>query len=199
MRPRLYAHRINTVEQLEQLPRGLGLELDLRSEGDRVIVTHDPFTKGPTIDEYFPRIGARACIFDVKCEGIEDAVLRAAARYGITDFFMLNLTVPAAWKLARSGEHRLAVRYSEVEPVEQVLAWKGLANWVWVDCFTRYPTAAPSWAAVAASFQTCLVSPELQGHSELADSELRRSMAGLAFDAVCTKRPETWAATPARE
>jgi hypothetical protein len=192
MAPRIYAHRINTIAQLETLPPGIGLELDLRSDGDRVIVTHDPFTTGPTIDEYFPRIGARACIFDVKCEGIEEAVIRTATRYGVTDFFMLNLTAPAAWKLARSGEHRHAVRYSEVEPLEHVLAWKGLAQWVWVDCFTRYPIAMPGWMVISSAFQTCIVSPELEGHAGSADEELRRSLTGVTFDAVCTKRIDAW-------
>jgi hypothetical protein len=56
---RLYRHRVNTIDALESTAPELGIELDLRSDGDRVIVTHDPFTDGPTIEEFFPKIPPR--------------------------------------------------------------------------------------------------------------------------------------------
>ena len=196
---RLYQHRINTVEALLAVPPGLGIEFDLRSDGDRVIVTHDPFTTGPRIEDFFPHVkakGPRPCIFNVKCEGIEPAVQSLARAHGIEDYFFLDLSVPAAVKLAREGERRLAVRYSEYEPAAAVLAWAGRAEWVWVDCFTRFPADPEPWAEIARHFKICLVSPELQGHGVEAiepDSPLRRPLRGLHFDAACTKRPDLWA------
>jgi len=189
---RLYRHRVNTIEQLDSVPLELGVEFDLRSDGDRVIVTHDPFTDGPTIDEFFPRIGPRPCIFNVKCEGIESRVLETAGRHGISEFFFLDVSVPAAMKLVRQGEKRIAIRYSEVEPVESALAWAGKAHWVWVDCFTRFPTAPGAWASLAAHFEICLVSPELQGHGVESIPSMRASLDGLRYDAVCSKRPDLW-------
>ncbi len=174
----------------------MGIEFDLRSSGDRVIVTHDPFTEGPTIEEYFPHIGARPCIFNVKCEGIEARVRELAAANGIEDYFMLDLSVPAAVKLTRLAETRLAVRYSEIEPVEGALAWKGRATWLWVDCFERFPVEEPAWSQLAAAFKICLVSPELQAHEDEAWTRLRASLEGRHFDAVCTKAPERWADLP---
>jgi hypothetical protein len=193
---RLYRHRVNTVTDLETVPGDMGIELDLRSSGNDVLVTHDPFTDGPTIEEYFPRIGRRPCIFNVKCEGIEARVRDLAQKHGIEDWFMLDLSVPAAVKLARMGETRIAVRYSEMEPKEGVLAWKGRARWVWVDCFTRFPVEEPAWSEIADAFQVCLVSPELQGHAGEAFDVLRSSLAGHRFDAVCTKTPARWSASP---
>lgn len=189
---RVYRHRVNTLAELDAVPAGYGVEFDLRSDGDRVIVTHDPFTDGPRIEEFFPRVGARPCIFNVKCEGVEARVLDAAARCGIDDFFFLDLSVPAAVKLARSGETRVAVRYSEYEPAEAVLAWADRARWVWVDCFGRYPDDAADWARIADRFRVCLVSPELQGHGADAIAPWRAALAPRRFDAVCTKRPELW-------
>ncbi len=154
-------------------------------------MTHDPHTEGPTIQDFFPLIGPRPCIFNVKCEGIEKSVIDLAAKHGITDYFFLDLSVPAAVKLARSGEHRLAVRYSELEPLEGVLAWRGLARWVWVDCFTRYPDGAKAWNEIAKSFRLCLVSPELQGHAGDVADAVRRGIPGR-YDAVCTKQPDRW-------
>lgn len=188
----LYQHRVNTIEALSAVPPDLGVEFDLRSDGDRVIVAHDPFTNGPTIEEFFPHLGSRRCIVNVKCEGIEPAVQAIAQQCGIEDYFFLDLSVPVAVRLARSGERRFAVRYSEFEPAEAVLAWAGLASWVWVDCFSRYPTERTPWAHIAAKFRICLVSPELQGHGDEAGDGMRRSLDGLSYHAVCTKRPERW-------
>ncbi|WP_394821078.1 hypothetical protein [Pendulispora albinea] len=190
---RLYRHRINTLQDLEATPEELGIEFDLRSDGDRVIVTHDPFTTGPTIEEFFPRIGKRPCIFNVKCEGVEARVLELAAKHGIADFFFLDCSVPAAVKLARMGEKRIAVRYSEMEPVEGVLAWADKATWVWVDCFTEYPADPDAWARIAQAFKICLVSPELQGHGADKIPAFRESLGDRRFDAACSKRPELWA------
>jgi len=189
---RLYKHRINTVEALAAVPPGMGIEFDLRSDGQRVIVTHDPFTDGPTIEEFFPHIGQRPCIFNVKTEGIEERVMGLAAQHGISEFFFLDLSVPAAVKLWRAGERRIAVRYSEIEPIEGVLAWKGKAAWVWVDCFTQFPPADQAWDTMASNFQVCLVSPELQRHDEEHARALRASLTGRRYHAVCTKLPDSW-------
>jgi len=193
---RVYRHRVNTLADLDLVPEAMGIELDLRSSGDRVIVTHDPFTEGPTIEEYFPRIGRRPCIFNVKCEGIEPRVRELAAQCGIEDYFMLDLSVPAAVKLARASETRMAVRFSELEPAAGALAWKGRAAWLWVDCFERFPVEEPTWSELAAAFRICIVSPELQGHTGEAWTRLRESLAGRRFDAVCTKTPERWNDAP---
>lgn len=193
---RIYRHRVNSIAELEIVPEHLGIELDLRSDGDRVIVTHDPFTDGPTIEEYFARVRLRPCIFNVKCEGIEARVRDLAAQNGIEDYFFLDCSVPAAVKLWRAGETRLAVRYSEIEPLEGVLAWKGKARWVWVDCFERYPLEEPAWSQVCEAFQVCLVSPELQAHEVQTAAQLRASVQGKRWDAVCTKTPDVWGDLP---
>jgi len=189
---RLYKHRINTLEALASVPPGLGIEFDLRSSGNDVLVTHDPFTVGPRIEEFFPAIGSRPCIFNVKCEGVEARVSELAKAHGIEDYFFLDCSVPAAMKLSRAGEKRFAVRYSEVEPIEAVLAWKGRAAWVWVDCFQTFPGAAEDFRKLSEHFQICLVSPELQGHSPEVFAKLQKDLEGRPYHAVCTKLPERW-------
>ena len=193
--PTFFRHRVNAVEELEKVPPHLGIEFDLRSDGDRVIVTHDAFTNGPTIEEFFPRIGPRPCIFNVKCEGVEERVLAQAAKARIDEFFFLDLSVPAAVKLWKMGETRIAVRYSEYEPAESVLAWRGRARWVWVDCFTEWPSDVVAWARIAEGFKVCLVSPELQGHGAEAIARFRDGLGARHWDAACTKRPELWGAS----
>lgn len=36
------AHRINTIDELKIVPENLGVEVDLRDYGDRLILQHDP-------------------------------------------------------------------------------------------------------------------------------------------------------------
>jgi hypothetical protein len=88
------------------------------------------------------------------------------------------------------------VRVSEYESVESALTLAGKVDWVWVDCFTRFPLSGADAARLQqAGFKLCLVSPELQGRP--ADSEipaLRSLLAerGIVADAVCTKRADLW-------
>lgn len=189
---RVYRHRVNTIDALCATPLDLGVEFDLRAEGDHVIVTHDPFTHGPRLEEYLPHVGPRPCIFNVKCEGIEEHVLDLAARHGIDDLFLLDVGTPAAVRLSRRGERRMAVRWSEYEPPELALRWRGLARWLWVDCFTAWPDADDAWTAFAKDFSVCLVSPELQGHAAESLGAWRAALGARSYHAVCTKRPELW-------
>jgi hypothetical protein len=189
---RRYQHRVNTVDHLRAVPAGLGVEFDLRSDGDRVIVTHDPFTDGPRLEEYLRHVGGRPCIFNVKCEGIEEHALALAAQHGIDDLFVLDVSLPSAVRLQRRGESRVAVRWSEYEPAALADRWRGLARWLWVDCFSAWPGDAAAWASLARDFSVCLVSPELHGHSAEVIPAWRAGLAGRPFHAVCTKRPDLW-------
>lgn len=189
---RLYRHRVNTIAALETVPMEQGIEFDLRSDGDRIIVTHDPFTDGPKLDEFLSHVGPRPCIFNVKCEGIEEAALASAARHGIDDLFLLDCSLPAMVKLIRRGESRLAVRWSEFEPAELAARFAGKVRWVWIDCFTDFPADDAAWRNIEAAFRTCVVSPELQGHEGESGARLRNALAGHRIDAACTKRPELW-------
>jgi hypothetical protein len=189
---RVYRHRVNTVDALCATPCDLGVECDLRADGDRVILAHDPFTGGPRLEEYLPHVGPRPCIFNIKCEGIEERVLALAAQHRVEDFFLLDVGVPAAVRLLRRGEGRMAVRWSEYEPPELALRWRGLARWLWVDCFTAWPGGDDAWAAVAQAFSVCLVSPELQGHGTETIGTRRATLGSRPYHAVCTKRPDLW-------
>lgn len=190
--PDLYRHRVNSLAELRALPAGQGVELDLRESGTDVIVTHDPFTAGPRLEEWLEVSGPRPLILNVKAEGLEPRILELVQAHGFTDFFLLDCTVPALMKLARSGERRFAARWSEVEPLDSVLAFEGRADWVWIDCFTRWPGTDAEWARLAQSFRLCLVSPELHGHGVEAIAAFRSSIAGRPFHAACTKRPDLW-------
>ncbi len=193
----LIAHRRNTVEQLEATPPEYGVEVDIRSQGDRLVIHHDPFVADALdFETWLAAYRHGTLILNVKEEGLEDRLLALMAARGITDFFFLDQSFPFLIRTAKRGERRCAVRVSEFDTVETALTLAGKIDWVWVDCFTRFPLDGEQAARLRqAGLKLCLVSPELQGRTDPAEiAELRALLAreGIAAEAVCTKAPELW-------
>ena len=190
----LIEHRVNTVEHLRRVPRDRGVEVDVRDGGGRLELSHDPFEGGERLDEYLRSYEHAFIVFNMKCDGLEGDVLAHARARGISDLFLLDVAAPSLVRLARAGERRLAVRFSEYEPVESALALAGRVDWVWVDCFTRLPLDPDRYALLRPHFRLCLVSPELQRHPRAEVRTYRESLASTPVDAVCSDFCEDWIA-----
>ena len=87
-------------------------------------------------------------------------------------------------KLISAGEDRIAIRYSEVEPIALGASFVGKVKWLWVDCFTKYPDISEATRDVLNMFKVCLVSPTLQGRPT---TEWQAGLHLVPFDAVCEK------------
>ena len=95
--------------------------------------------------------------------------------------------------MVNSGEKRVALRFSEFESIETVLALKGKADWVWVDSFTNIPLTLENFKLLHKYFKIALASPELHSAKVESISQARAQLKGFEVDAVCTKRPDLWA------
>ncbi|MBI0436068.1 phosphatidylinositol-specific phospholipase C/glycerophosphodiester phosphodiesterase family protein [Roseomonas sp. KE0001] len=193
----LIAHRRNTLEQLAATPAEYGIEVDIRSQGSRLVIHHDPFVVDALdFEDWLAAYRHGTLILNVKEEGLEDRLLALMAERGIEDFFFLDQSFPFLVRTAQRGERRCAVRVSEFETVETALSLAGRIDWVWVDCFTRFPLDRASAARLKeAGFRLCLVSPELQGRTDPAEIAAMRGLLareGITAEAVCTKVPELW-------
>ena len=188
---KLIAHRRNSLAELRATPLEYGVEVDIRSHGDRLIVTHEPFAPGTAFDDWIAEYQHGTLILNVKEEGLEDRLLAEMKNRGIDDFFFLDQSFPFLLKTAAKGERRCATRVSEFESVATALALAGKIDWVWVDCFSRFPLSREDWRRlVEAGFQLCLVSPDLVGRvSEDEILDQRRLFADWGVDphAVCVK------------
>ena len=191
----IIAHRRNTIADLIATPAQYGVEMDVRSAGDRLIIHHDPFAGGEDFIDWLRHYHHGTLILNVKEEGLEPRLIELMAAHSIERFFFLDQSFPFLMRSARAGERRCAVRVSEYESIDTALALAGQVDWVWVDCFTRFPLSADDARRLTgAGFKLCLVSPELQGRAaEAGIAELRRIVAGFDIAAVCTKRPDLWA------
>ena len=188
-------HRRNTRAELTETPQDYGVEVDIRSFGDRLVIHHDPFVEGEAFETWLEAYRHGTLILNVKEEGLEQRLLDLMAKAGIERFFFLDQSVPFLIRTARAGERRCAVRVSEYETVGSAMRLAGMVDWVWVDCFTRFPISGDEARALqAVGFKLCLVSPELQGRPVDTIADFRRDVAdrGISAEAVCTKAPELW-------
>ncbi|WP_424766492.1 hypothetical protein [Paenibacillus sp. sgz302251] len=183
------AHRINTLEDLIKTPVEFGVELDLRDRGERLIISHDPFSDGVDFEEYLMHYNHGTMILNIKSERIEHRVLELIQKYKINNYFFLDSSFPMIHLLSQTGEKNIAVRYSEYEGLDTILNLKGKVNWVWVDCFTKLPLDKQIYHILRENeFKLCLVSPELQGRKEDIDDYNKFLKTNeIKFDAICTK------------
>lgn len=195
----LIAHRRNTIVELRDTPVQYGVEVDIRSQGSRLVIHHDAFVNGEFFEDWIEAYRHGTLILNVKEEGLEDALLGIVARRRIEKFFFLDQSFPFLMRYANRGERRCAVRVSEYESVDAALTLAGRIDWTWIDCFTRFPIdGAQARRLQQVGFRLCLVSPELQGRDAATGIKALRSLlAELAVtaDAVCTKRPDLWEAS----
>ena len=193
---KLISHRRNTVSELLATDSKYGIEVDIRSKGDRLIIHHDPFVAGESFDEWIDAYRHGTLILNVKEEGLEARLIALMQSKGIADYFFLDQSFPFLVKWSKAGEHRCAVRVSEFESIETALTLAGKVDWVWVDCFTRFPLSEHDARSLKdAGFKLCLVSPELQGRD--ANVEIPHLVSllkerNIAADAVCTKHTNLW-------
>jgi len=193
---KLIVHRKNSLQSLAVTPHHYGIEVDIRSWGDKLIMHHDPFVEGESFDNWLAAYKHDTLILNVKEEGLEERLIALMKDYDINDYFFLDQSFPFLVKWAKSGEHRCAVRLSEFESIETVMTLAGKVDWVWVDCFTRFPLGNNEAKRLQdEGFKLCLVSPELQGRdaeaeiSQLSELLIRQE---IQADAICTKRPDLW-------
>lgn len=184
------AHRINKVEELKELPREYGVELDLRDDLDgRIYIQHNPFERGEDFEEYLKEYHHGTMILNVKSERIEHKILEMIAQADVKSYFFLDSSFPMIYLLSNMGEENVALRLSEYEGMDTIRNMAGKVKWVWVDTFTKIPVTQEDLTELKElGYKTCLVSPELQGRPE--DVEKYREQVekeGLVFDAICTK------------
>jgi hypothetical protein len=184
-------HRVNTIEQLQDTPSHYGIEFDVREGPNGIVVTHDPWTSSVDFRTFLEHCHHAFYIVNVKCEGIEPAILEILRSFQIENFFLLDCSFPMIVKLGRLGERRVAVRLSEYESIETVFALANVVQWVWVDVFHRIPVTPEDCQRLRAlGFRLCFVSPELQGRPQ--DIAEYKECIGHWMDMVCTKVPTAW-------
>ena len=194
---KIFHHRINTSSQLVEIPSVDGVEIDIRSSGQDIILEHDPFKEGQLFTDWLKDWQGQSLILNVKEEGIEERTLEILSAYPNLEYFFLDQSFPLLARTAKSGNKNTAVRVSDLESVETALLMN--CNWVWIDCFLGDWNFLPG---VIRRLQDdgkkiCLVSPELVRDNSLKELQVLQGILrdnNLFVQGVCTKRKELWVA-----
>ena len=133
------SHRRNTIGELKATPTEYGVEVDIRSDNGKLVIHHDPFASGDDFEEWIKHYQHGTLILNVKEEGLEARLIDLMKQHEITDYFFLDQSFPFLIKWSKLGERHCAVRVSEFESIETALTLEGKIDWVWVDCFTKFP------------------------------------------------------------
>ena len=196
LKPLIICHRKNTIKQLIDTPTEYGVEIDVRSYNNRIILNHDPMKSGEFLDNWLRKYNHKFLIINIKEEGLEKYIIKILKNKKIKDFFFLDQSFPFLIKTLNSNETRCAIRFSEYEDIKTINNLKKKINWVWVDHFSKFPlNKSISNSLKKKNIKICIVSPEIVKKTSIQNlKKLKNSIQkkNIHIDAVCTKNPEIW-------
>ena len=80
-------HQINKKRELLNTQKTYGVEVDIRSYGERLIINHDPFTDGEDFLDWITAYNHEALILNVKEEGLEERLMSILREQKIENYF----------------------------------------------------------------------------------------------------------------
>jgi hypothetical protein len=193
---KIFIHRVNQSSDLRQISSNFGVEIDIRTIGKEIILSHDPFFQGELFTDWLKSWKGQALILNVKEDSLETSILSILSKHQVLDYFFLDQSYPSIRKMIAGGNSKLATRVSDFEDLETALI--SGSDWVWLDSFSgNWRFLQKAVPAIKENKQrVCLVSPELhRSDSDIELLELQELIKNLdsEIDAVCTKFPKKWA------
>ena len=196
---KIYSHRRNSKEELISTPAKFGVEIDIRSVGNDLILQHDPFTDGTLLTDWLDHYSHSGLILNLKEDGLESQLLTILKEREIEDFFFLDQSYPSMIKSLKNNlANKVAARSSEYESLDSVMSLPQHPSYIWCDSFNgRWSHLIPTLNYAIQVGSICvIVSPELQ--SRESKEEILEIQEILALNeprniAVCTKHPWMWA------
>lgn len=194
--PLIIRHRVNTIDGLRKVDPRYGVEIDIRHDNRTggMYLNHDPGT-GDDLEAYltvFAEQGNRFVILNTKETGLETRLVALCEKFGIQNYFLLDVEFPFIYRAAFKGvaglNGRVAIRFSEAEPIEQALFLAGKFQWVWVDVNSRLPLDPETYGRLRdAGYKLALVCPERWGRPDDIQAyiaQMKRD--GVTVDIVMT-------------
>ena len=190
----LINHRVNSIKKLKSTPFNFGVEIDLRSEKNKIYLHHDPFKKGVSFEKWIKYYKHKIIVLNVKEEGLEKSILKILKKYRINNFFFHDQTFSTLLK--NMSKTKVSVRYSEFEDLKNIKYLFKKIKWIWIDNFSVIKLEKKFYSYLKRKkVKICLVSPELVKKSRISEVKkiiLYLKKNNFTIDAVCTKKPDLW-------
>ena len=185
-------HRINKLEELENIDKIFGIEIDIRDDHKttQLILAHDPYVNGEFFETYLNKYNHNTLILNIKSERIEIECLEILKKYNITNYFFLDSSFPMINLLNKKYSNKnIASRFSEYECLEFTKNIKDMIEWIWIDCFNYLPLDKNIYDEIKnINKKICIVSPELQGQKEKILQYIEQLIENdIIPDAICCK------------
>ncbi len=161
----IIAHRINKISTLKSIPKKYGVEIDLRANGSKIILNHEPKKNGDSFRNYIENYNHGTLVLNIKEAGIEKEVIKLVKKNKIKSYFLLDVEMPYLYSVTRKKKFRIAVRFSEYENIDIAKFFVNKAEWVWIDTVTKIPINKNN-IQVLKKFKSCLVCPERWGRKK---------------------------------
>tara|TARA_B100001093_G_C26774453_1_gene991682 strand:- start:954 stop:1538 length:585 start_codon:yes stop_codon:yes gene_type:complete len=158
----IIVHRVNSINKLRKIPKTFGAEIDLRVYRSKIILNHEPFKSGDTLDNFLKNYNHGTLILNIKEDGIEDEVIKKVNKAKIKSFFLLDVEFPYIFKSLKNNQKNIAIRFSEKEPIEISKLLEKKFKWLWIDTVTKLPVNKKNLRVIK-KFKSCIVCPERWG------------------------------------
>ena len=182
----IIVHRINKIKDLKKIPTNFGIEIDIRSHKSKLILNHEPYKSGDSLDSFLKNYKHGTLILNIKEAGIEDDVIKKVKKKKIKSFFLLDVEFPYIFNSIKKKQKNIAIRFSEKETINNAKYFINRFKWVWIDTLTKLPLNEKN-INVLKKFKTCLVCPERWGRpNDIAVYKKKMKKLNFKPDAVMT-------------
>lgn len=193
---KIIKHRVDSIRKSKNLRKVFGVELDIRSHNGKIITGHNIFKKIFFNKIFINKIKKKFIIFDVKEEGIEKKLHTFIKHNKITNYFVINASVPKIIELLKKKiKINLSLRISCFENISNKKFFINKIKWIWVDSFNNeIPLKLNELKKITKNFHLCLVSPELVPSNNISTINFikKNSKKIKFFSMVCTKKTSLW-------
>lgn len=187
-------HRVNNLETLKKTPNKYGVEIDLRSEKEKIFLSHDPFTKGALFEDWLKNFNHKIIVLNVKEEGLEEKILDLLKKKKINNFFFHDQSFSSLLKQMKKTT--VSIRFSEYEDLKKKNYLFTRIKWLWLDNFSKIDMKRKFYNFLKKrKVKICLVSPELVNIKNKKKIKLIFKILihkKIMPDAICTKFPSIW-------
>ncbi|WP_432331915.1 hypothetical protein RMR10_001165 [Agrobacterium rosae] len=187
----------NSREALSRaLLAGFGLETDIRDLDGTLVISHDPPKMSDDVipfdwllDFYISNNCSGILALNIKSDGLAAMSEAALRHYGITQYFVFDMSIPDMLAYLRAG----MPAYSRVSEYEPKPALAAECSGIWLDNFTGgFPQEAAAVELHGLGKPIAIVSPELHKRPHEAFWSSLRNQAGLDMSSIllCTDFPD---------